>query len=256
MSWFCAQCGSPNGDTTPTCHTCGAVAPQASAQRGGQYAAGPPPGAWQQPQAPAGQAGQWGQPQPPGWGAPGPMPAAPAKKSDNSKLIGCGIAGCLGVVLAGGLLMGVIFFVAGSSSSSPSKPPASGVGSGRLEDLIPSKVGKWKAVSSKPLQVEGAVDAKLVKYRSGSESLEIAAAIFPSERVAKGALEGAADVVRKDTDTVPNRVNIRDSDNNIIGQARQFETNPEVVCYQIDKWMAVVSGPPGDIRDFVREVPQ
>ena len=67
MSWFCAQCGSPNGDTTPTCHTCGAVAPQASAQRGGQYAAGPPPGAWQQPQAPAGQAGQWGQPQPPGW---------------------------------------------------------------------------------------------------------------------------------------------------------------------------------------------
>ena len=180
----------------------------------------------------------------------------PAKKSDNGKLIGCGIAGCLGGLLAGGLLMGVVFYVAGSSSSSPSKPPASGVVSGRLEDLIPSKVGKWKAVSSKPLQVEGAVDAKLVKYRSGSDSLEIAAAIFPSERVAEGALEGAADVVRKDTDTVPNRVNIRDTDNNIIGQARQFETNPEVVCYQIDKWMAVVSGPPGDIRDFVREVPQ
>jgi len=184
------------------------------------------------------------------------MPVAP-KKDDNGKLIGCGIAGCVGVVVAGAVLVGVLFLVGASSGgSSPSSGPASGVGSGRIEDLIPSRVGKWKAVSSKPLQVEGAVDAKLVKYRSGSESLEIAAAIFPSETMAKGALEGAADVVRKETKTVPNRVNIRDKNQNVIGQARQFQTNPEVVCYQIDKWMAVVSGPPGDIREFVAQVPQ
>jgi hypothetical protein len=264
MSWFCSQCGSPNGDTTPTCQTCGAVAPQASASGQGQ-------GQWQQPQAHPGQAG-WGQPGAPqgGWGqagpqagwqggpapmgAPAPMPARP-KKSDNGKLIGCGIAGCLGLVVAGALLLGVVGFLANSGSSSSSGRPTSSGQSGRLQDLLPKKVGKWRAVSSKPLQIEGAVDAMLVKYRAGSQSLEIAAAIFPTETMAKGALKGASDVVRRDTNTVAKPITIRNRDNEIIGEAKQFRTNPEVVCYQIDKWMAVVSGPPGELKDFVSQVP-
>lgn len=265
MSWFCAQCGSPNGDTTPTCHTCGAVAPQASAS--GQ--AHQQPGQWQQPQAPGGAgwghgppAGGWGgQPgHPPGAypgaypGGPAPM-AAPArpKKSDNGKLIGCGIAGCLGVVLAGALVIGLVGVVAGSGGSS-ARPTGSSQ-SGRLQDLLPQRVGKWRAVSSKPLQIEGAVDARLVRYRSGSASLEIAAAIFPTETNAKLALKGASDVVGRDTKTTPKPITIRNADKDIIGEAKQFQTNPEVVCYQIDKWMAVVSGPPGDLREFVSQVP-
>ncbi|MEZ4441453.1 MAG: hypothetical protein R3B72_20310 [Polyangiaceae bacterium] len=253
MSWFCQQCGSPNGDTTPTCMTCGAVAPMASPtapqgydQRSG-YAPGqvygqqPPPGAWGPPGAP------------PQWQGGPPMAAAAHKDDSNKKLIGCGIAGCFGLMLVGGLLVGILAYAGGSDGGS--SRPSKSAPSGSLRDLIPNRVGKWRAVSAKPLQVEGAVDSLLVKFESGSQELAWAGAVFSSEAESSAALEGAANAVQKDVGTSPDRVNIRDPDGKLIGEGRHFKTSPEFICYKIGKLMAVVSGPRGDVPDFIAALP-
>ena len=103
--------------------------------------------------------------------------------------------------------------------------------------------------------MKGAADSILVRYRSGSDVLEYAVAVFPKESMAKTALTGAADVVRRDTGESGDPIKINDPSGKLIGSGYHFRTDPEIICYEIGKLMAVVSGPPGDVPTFVAKLP-
>ena len=283
MPWMCPQCGSPNGDTVPTCAVCGAVAPQASPSGGqqGGYGGGQAYGG----QAYGGQAyggaaaggfggppgqppgGQWGQPPQPGqWGqapAGAPMgsphfagPAAP--KDDGSKMVwGCGIAGCLGVIVLIAIIGGALFLMRGSVSASGDDDDSDDrrAPSGRLADNIPKRVGSYEVSSARKLQVANAVDAMVVVYRSGSTEIEHAIAIFPDEDAAQQNLVDSTSRVDKDTNVEPTIVRIKDPDGKVIGLGSHFESNPEWLCYRIGKMMAILKGPRGKVVPFFKKLP-
>jgi len=171
-------------------------------------------------------------------------------------IAGCSIAGCLGFVLA----IGAIFTIITLSSSSRSDDDDGGsdsrsTPSGELRDNIPKRVGSWKAKSAKPLKVDDAVDAVIVKYKSGSREILWAVAVFSNEEKAQDHLVGVTRAFADDSTVDGEVVRIKDSDGDQIGIGSHFDSNPEVLCYRIGKLMAVITGPRGKVLPFFRKLP-
>jgi hypothetical protein len=187
-------------------------------------------------------------------------PAAP--KDDGSKMMwGCGIAGCLGVVVLIGLIIValVVLRESASSSSSDDDGKSSDDGrrapSGRLADSVPKRIGSYKASSARPLQVPRAVDAIVVVYRSGSTEIEHAIAIFPNTDAAQQHLIDSTGRVGADTSVEAKIVRIKNPDGEEIGLGSHFESNPEWLVYRIGKMMGILKGPRGEVVPFFQKLP-
>lgn len=255
--WYCATCRSPNHPQASTCSTCGAANPQAHAgwgqqqpQQQQQQPQQQPQQQWGQPQPQPQAQGQWGQPQAQ-W-APQPAPMARPQKSNTGLFVGCGAAGCLGFVIIGAIIWGLI---ASSGSSSSSDDGGSSRPSGRLADNVPSRVGSWKAEEAKPLKVSGAVDGIIVTYRKGGDSIIWSAVIMPSESDAQEHLVNVTKNVAGKVSVTGEVVRIKDPKGEVIGLGSHFQSNPEWLVYRIDKLVGIVSGPPGDVTEFFRQLP-
>jgi hypothetical protein len=178
--------------------------------------------------------------------------ARPKQGDGKGLLIGCGAAGCLGII---GIIV-VLFFVLGASgSSSSSDDGGKSAPSGRLKANVQKNVAGWKLKSTKPLEVSGSVDAIVVQYKKGSKLIEWAVAVFPTEERAQEHLLGVTRSVANDVSVTGEVVRIKDDKGNEIGLGSHFESNPEFLCYRIGKLMAVISGPRGDVVPFFRELP-
>jgi hypothetical protein len=270
MTWFCAHCGSPNQPHMPNCGVCGsaAVAGQVQTQMshgqqaqqagfgapgaGGAY--GGSPGA---PQAAPPYSMQQGP-----LGVGGPPIAPPGKKSDSSLKVGCGIAGCLGAGLVIASVIGVIIIFSAGSRSAPDDDSSSSAGgkkksrkSGGVRAASPDRVGKFRAVRTRPLQVPNAIDSVLVVYRSGGVELEHAVAVFPSTDAAQTNLLASIKRIAKDSPVSGKLIRIKSAEGDVIGLGTHFKGNPESFVYRVGKQMGIIQGPSGEVLPFFQKLP-
>ncbi len=254
--WYCNNCRSPNHPQATACSTCGAANPQQAQAGWGQAQAqqpAQPQPQWGQPPAQSPAQPQWGQPQPQAqWGAQPAAMARPAK-SNTGLFVGCGAAGCLGFVIIGAIIWGLIASTGSSSSSDDdggtSRP------SGRLADNVPKRVGSWTAEEAKPLKVSGAVDGIIVTYQGGGSTIIWSAVVMPSESDAQEHLVNVTKNVASKVSVTGEVVRIKDPKGEVIGLGSHFQSNPEWLVYRIDKLVGIVSGPPGDVTEFFRQLP-
>ena len=189
------QQGAPYGGQPP-------AAPYGGGQPAGPYGAPPAPAPYggQPPAAPYGAPGQA-----PGWGAQAPAgPAAapyypagaPAQAQSGggsgAKILGgCGIAGCLGVVVAGiVVLLVIVLFSSGSSSSSssPSGGPSEAPSSGSLRSLVKNQIGPYRLteVTARPTKLpaeltSGSQDSLGLSYSGKGVQIEHIMMAYGSE---------------------------------------------------------------------------
>jgi hypothetical protein len=212
---------------------------------------------------------------PPGFGPPGGFggPAAPpAEEGSNKTLIGCGIAGCLGLLLIVGALVAFFVFVPKSGGDGPSSsgggptqpnnptggndPSRSPPTSGGLRDRMPQRVGRWTAQGVKPVSVSGALEGIQVEYTSSGASLSVLALAFSSSNEAHQAMLALAEGVGERARVTPKNIRIRDpKTNEVIGEGRHFVASPEAFSYQTGKLATLIVGPQGDVIPFWNEFP-
>jgi hypothetical protein len=249
MNSYCGQCRSPLAPSTTFCPNCGTpVAPQGPAPGYGQPAAptapaAPPPGAYPPAGPPPGYGAPPAQPpgygappaQPPGYGAPAappgyggppafggappppppvPVPVPAGGGGGAAKILGgCGVAGCIGIVLAVFAVVGlivVLIMIGGSSSSSsdggsasneepttPSEPSRSGSEgrsdvpmTGSLRTLVKDRIGPYKLMQTATVTQlgdrlqGGVIDSLAAIYRApdGSQITQILL-VYASEAI-------------------------------------------------------------------------
>jgi hypothetical protein len=192
---FCSNCGQPTGIGAP----------------GGAYGAAPAPGGYGPPQ----QQNAYGSPAgPAAYGSPhgySPLPPSPPAGDGGGgmKLLGgCGLAGCLGVALAGMFAFGLIalFAISGSGSGGSSSSSASGgrdlPNSGSLRELVTETVGGYRLIGageitspSEALQ-GGVVDSQGAVYSiPDGGQLKVFLFVYASEADAKSKIDRLYDRV-------------------------------------------------------------
>jgi hypothetical protein len=135
--------------------------------------------------------------------APPPAPVPAGGSGTGMKVLGgCGVAGCLGVALAGVALVGLIVLVVALGSSSSSGPgPSAGrsgelPGDGSLRSLVRSDVGGFTLISTAPVTQlgdrlsPGVVDSLGAFYRApdGTRLVQILL-VYPSQSVAQARMQ-------------------------------------------------------------------
>ncbi len=275
MFWRCLRCGSPNRAADARCAICGAPAAGPGATSPLAPGAtlplqpGAPPAAWD------GRGAGFGGPVgvvPGGRVAPaGRVAPRPAAQKSASRW-GCGIAGCLGVLavlvvaVAGLVGLGLLQIELGPDETASAddddddddaaaKKTKKKRASGSLRSQLPKRVGAYSLEEVKTTEVAGAVDGLVATYRSGSAVVEYAVAVFPDEDAAKKALLAAAGRAHAETGVEGTTRKIQEDDGSVTGLASHFDADPEVLVYRIDKLMAVVFGPRGEVVPFFEKLP-
>jgi hypothetical protein len=110
-----------------------------------------------------------------------PPPPAQAQQSSGSgaKILGgCGIAGCLGIVVVGGIILVIVLLVGGSSSSSSGSGQSDAPSSGSLRSMVKNQIGPFRLleVTGRPTSmpselVAGATDSLAMTYTGNGDIL-------------------------------------------------------------------------------------
>jgi hypothetical protein len=216
---------------------------------------------------------------------PGPMAMPPAGagygpppgQSDDSTLkIGCGIAGCFGVLLVLLAVGGALFFMLSSSGptassggpssgGAPTADPTAAPNSGALRSLVKEQVGPYSLVASSPNVAdsgfrEGAVDSLGLRYKSAS-GVEIKhfLIVYGTEAQAEAKPKVMIEVIRNkvpsgQTFTVRSQP-YKNREGEVIGKVYHVELDPETVMWTNGKLFSVVNGPEGHPLAFFKAVP-
>ena len=230
---------------------------------------GPAPGGWQPPMQPAmGAAPGYGPSYPQGPMAPGPYGPPPPKES-NFKL-GCGVAGCVGVLLVLLLVAGGLYYMLTqqrdtASETGPSSGRRGAPQSGSLKSIVKEKVGPYHLVGSGEQVSEdrlraGSVDSMALKYRSdGGVDVKHFLVAYQSESEARDMPQVVIEIIREH---VPAGQTFKvtsgpysNRDGETIGTKYHVELDPEVVIWTNGKLLAVVEASPPHASKFFEAVP-
>jgi hypothetical protein len=188
---------------------------------------------------------------------------------------GCGLAGCIGAVLAvvGGIALIVVLGMLASSPSSSSGSSESGSGAGRsevpgdgsLRSIVPQRVGVYSLVGTAPvtklgeLLQGGVVDSLGAVYRApdGTQLTQILL-VYASEAIAADKMNnvfrvgvqaiGAGERVK--------RGNVLDRSGNVIGSRVEISGgNPQHVYWSNRKLLTFVTSAPPHAVNFEDSVP-
>jgi hypothetical protein len=198
-----------------------------------------------------------------------PMPAAD-EGSGMKVLGGCGIAGCIGVVIAALLCVGLIavLIIAGGSSSSSGggSAPSSGGGSevpsnGSARDLVRSTVGPYSLVGTSPIEKvpPGVIDSIGAVYSApdGTRIFHVLL-VYSSESVAKERIENVwrSSLSEAKPGEKVGRGNVTDSQGNVHGTIVSCtNVNPESFFWNNRKLVVIVSAPPPHGQGFEKNAP-
>jgi hypothetical protein len=280
---FCPQCRSPLDPNARFCTNCGYTLPAPPAGprpfAGGPapYGApqapgyGPPPGPPGYGPPPGG--GYGAPPGPPGYG-PAPVPPPANDEGGGMKVLGgCGLAGCIGAVVAVmvgiGLIMVLVMLAGGSSSSSGSSgggDPSSGPGGdvpteGSVRSLLRQQVGAYRLASTTPLEKvpQGAIDSIGAIYTSpsGGKVFHILL-VYPTESIASARIEAVwrSSLSELKPGQKVNRGNVKDASGNIRGTIVAVTGgNPESFYWNNRKLVVIVEGAPPHAKAFESSAP-
>jgi hypothetical protein len=208
---------------------------------------------------------------------PGAGYGPPPGKSDDSTLkIGCGIAGCFGVVLVLLVVGGALFFLLSapgptasgggpSSDGAPSADPTAAPNRGSLRSLVKQQVGPYSLVASSPNVAdgpfrEGAVDSLGLRYESAA-GVEVKhyLIVYGTEAQAESKPKQMIEVIRKkvpagQTFTVRSQP-YKNREGEVIGKVYHVQLDPEVVMWTNGKLYAVANAPEGHALKFFKAVP-
>jgi hypothetical protein len=186
---------------------------------------------------------------------------------------GCGLAGCIGAVVAVmvgiGLIMVLVVVAGGSSSSSGSSgggSSSSGPGgtvptSGSVRSLIRQQVGAYRLVSTTPLEKvpQGAVDSIGAVYMSpsGGKVFHILL-VYPTESIAAARIESVwrSSLSKLKPGQKVHRGNVKDSSGTIRGTIVAVTGgNPESFYWNNRKLVVIVDGPAPHAKAFESSAP-
>ncbi len=300
---FCPQCRSPLEPNARFCANCGNTLggqPQAPGA-GPRPFAGPAPYGGTPPAGPSGYGPPAGPPGygppaagPPGYGPPGspyggppggppmgagmgPMPYGPPMPPPGDGggggmkvLGGCGVAGCLGIVVAVGLVMVFVFVFAfsgggGGSSSSGSSGEGPGSGdvptSGSVRDLVRQNIGPYRLAGTSPLEKvpSGVVDNVGAVYTApdGTKVMHILL-VYPTESMAAQAVENvwSSSVGTLKPGEKIGRSNLTDKQGGVHGTILRITGgNPEQIFWNNRKLVCVITAPRPHATGFESNVP-
>jgi hypothetical protein len=183
---------------------------------------------------------------------------------------GCGVAGCIGAVVAVfvgiGLIMVLVMVAGSSSSSSSSSGPSSGPGgevpeNGSVRDLIRSQVGSYRLVGTTPLKKvpAGVVDSIGAVYQSpGGAKVFHILLVYPSDSIAANRIEtvwrdslGSLKAGQK-----VKRGNVKDAQGNVRGTIVAVTgRSPESYYWNNKKLVSIVEGPIPHAKGFESTAP-
>lgn len=295
---FCPQCRTPLDPSARFCANCGHTLPAPAPQGPRPFAGaapgygGAPPGYAAPPAGPPGYGGAppgygappasppgYGPPPgPPGYGAPpgppgyAPVPVPPpADDSGGMKVLGgCGLAGCIGAVVAVmlgiGLIMVLVMAAGGSSSGGSSGGTSSGPGGdvpteGSVRNLIRPQVGNYKLVTTTPLEKvpAGAIDSIGAIYMSpGGAKVFHILLVYPSDEVAAQRIEAvySSSLSSLKPGQKIARGNVKDASGNVRGTIIAVQGgNPESFYWNNRKLVVIVEGPPPHAKAFESNAP-
>lgn len=282
MSAQCSHCGAQAPSGAKICFMCGGQVVEGAGVMPPTQPAGPAPGMVQAapvmhppPGMPGGVPVAPGPHGAPGYGPP-VMASAPAGYappagggSDSTFKIGCGIAGCVGVLLVLVLVGGGLYFMmsasSGSTASGPSSGPNTAPNSGSLRSIVKSQVGDYRLTSTSqnvadgPFQ-DGAVDSLGMSYKSSS-GVEVKHFLiaYSSKSKAQGKPKAMIELIKSEvpagqTFTVSSQP-YRNREGEVLGKVYHVETTPEVVMWTNGKLFAVVKAPASHAVKFFKAVP-
>jgi hypothetical protein len=212
----------------------------------------------------------------PGYGpayAPSPIgggPYAPPPARESNLKLGCGVAGCVGVLLvllvvAGGLYYTLTQQRDTASETSPSPGRRGTPQSGSLKSIVKEQVGPYRLVGngdeiSDDRLRSSAVDSLGLKYRSdGGVDVKHFLVAYSSESRAQDMPQIMIEIIRE---RVPAGETFRVSsgpysnrDGEVIGTKYHVQLEPELVIWTNGKLLAVVEAPSPHALKFFEAVP-
>jgi hypothetical protein len=194
---------------------------------------------------------------------------APAPRESNFKL-GCGVAGCVGVLLVMLLVAGGLYYMMTqqrdtASESAPSSGRRGAPQSGSLKSIVKERVGPYRLVGngdtiSDDRLRSGSVDSLGLKYRSDSGvDVKHFLVVYQSESEAKDMPQVVIEIIREH---VPAGKSFRvtsgpysNREGEVIGTKYHVELEPELVIWTNGKLLAVVEAPAPHAVKFFESVP-